>query len=98
MNRTMSRTMSNGMNSYQNEMLRKIDQISFMVQDTLLFLDTHPEDEDALAFFKEHSKMRNEALEDYAKEFGPLLIDDVAVSNVDYWNWINQPWPWEGVY
>ncbi len=98
MNRTMSRTMTNGRNSYQSDMLRKIDQISFVVQDTLLYLDTHPEDEEALAFFKEYSAMRNEALESYAKEFGPLLIDNVATSGADYWNWINQPWPWEGEY
>lgn len=98
MNRMMSRNMSNGMNAYQMEMLRKVDQISFAVQDTLLFLDTHPEDEEALAFFCEYSKMRNDILEEYAKEFGPLIIDNVIMSDGDYWNWINQPWPWEGEY
>lgn len=95
MNRSMSRTMANGMNSYRMESLRKIDEISLALQDTVLFLDTHPEDKEALAFFDECSKMRNEALEAYAKEFGPLIVDDVTMSSADYWDWINQPWPWE---
>ncbi len=98
MNRGISRSMSSGMKTYQMEKLKKIDQISFAVQDTLLYLDTHPEDADALAFFDEHSKMRNDALADYAKEFGPLLIDDVTKTDANYWNWINQPWPWDGEY
>lgn len=94
----MSRTMSDGMKSYQTEMLRKIDAVSLAMQDTVLFLDTHPVDGEALAFFDECSKMRNEYLEAYAKEYGPLIIDDVTTSDADYWNWINQPWPWEGEY
>lgn len=96
MNRTMSRTMNS--NSYQSEMLRKIDAVSLAMQDTVLFFDTHPEDPDALAYFDECSKTRNEMLEAYAKEYGPLIIDDVTTSNADYWDWINQPWPWEGAY
>ncbi|MFI3207618.1 MAG: spore coat protein CotJB [Eubacteriales bacterium] len=92
----MNRTMTRQSNSYQQEMLRSIDSISLALQETVLFLDTHPYDKDALAFFDECSKMRNEALETYAKEYGPLLIDDVTMTDADYWNWINQPWPWEG--
>lgn len=79
----------------QQEMLNYINAISFAVDDTLLFLDTHPNDSQALVYFDECSKMRNEALSDYAKAYGPLLIDDVSMSDTDYWNWINQPWPWE---
>lgn len=79
----------------QREMLDWVNSISFAVQETLLFLDTHPNDMEALAFFDECSKMRNEALAEYAKSYGPLLIDDVTISDADYWNWINQPWPWE---
>lgn len=94
----MSRTMSRNMNSYQTDMLRSIDSISLALQDTVLFLDTHPEDANALEAFTEYSKMRNEALEAYAKEYGPLIIDDVTTSDANYWNWINQPWPWEGDY
>ncbi|MFI3172819.1 MAG: spore coat protein CotJB [Eubacteriales bacterium] len=87
--------MTRSMNMYQQEMLRKIDAISLALQDTVLFLDTHPENKEALAYFDECSKMRNDALAAYAKEYGPLIIDDVTISDVDYWNWINQPWPWE---
>ncbi len=94
--RNMNRTMSNDMDMYQAEQLRNIDAISLTLQDTVLYLDTHPTDTDALAFFDKYSAMRNEALENYAKDYGPLLVDDVTMTEADYWNWINQPWPWEG--
>lgn len=93
MNRAMNRT--GGTNTAQMEMLTKIDAISLAMQDTLLYLDTHPKDEGALSYFDMCSKMRLEALEVYAKEFGPLLVDDVTMTDADYWNWINHPWPWE---
>lgn len=79
----------------KRELYDWINSISFAVYETLLFLDTHPDDMEALAFFEECSKMRNEAMDEFAKLYGPLLIDDVTISDADYWNWINQPWPWE---
>ena len=36
-----------------------------------LYLDTHPEDEDALAFFREKVELRKEALKQYAEQYGP---------------------------
>lgn len=94
--RTMNRTMTSDMDAYQEEALRNIDAISLTLQDTVLYLDTHPTDTEALAFFDKYSTMRNEALESYAKDYGPLLVDDVTMTDANYWNWINQPWPWEG--
>lgn len=83
------------MNDYRSDMLNYINSVSLALQDTVLFLDTHPNNAEALAYFDECSKMRNEALAEYAKKYGPILVDDVTMSEVDYWNWINQPWPWE---
>lgn len=87
--------MNRGDDKYQKDMLRSIDAISLALQDTVLYLDTHPTDTNALAKFDEYSKMRNEAMAAYAKEYGPLIIDDVTMSDANYWNWIDQPWPWE---
>ncbi len=83
------------MNAYKDDMLEWINAVSLAMQDTVLFLDTHPNNKAALAYFDECSNMRNEALKEYAKKYGPLLVDDVTMSDEDYWNWINQPWPWE---
>lgn len=50
----------------RRELLNYINEISFAVDDTKLFLDTHPWDQNALLFFNECSRKRNEALREYA--------------------------------
>lgn len=79
----------------RKDLLQWINVVSFAVDDVKLFLDTHPCDQNALAYFQEYSRMRNEALKEYAKYYGPLTIDTAAESCADRWNWINEPWPWQ---
>ena len=62
---------------------------------TILYLDTHPQDPDALAYFEKYSRMRNQAMKEYAMNFGPLTIDTATASCSEYWKWINEPWPWQ---
>lgn len=84
-----------------NEMMNReqlfnyINCVSFAVNDVILYLDTHPNDKEAAMYFNEYSKMRNQALKDYAKLYGPLTIDTAADCD-SYWQWIEHPWPWEG--
>ena len=59
----------------REKLLAWIDQVSFAVVEMNLYLDTHPEDEDALAFFREKVELRKEALKQYAEQYGPLTID-----------------------
>ena len=65
----------------QEQLLTYINQVSFVVSDMLLYLDTHPTDREALAYCEDHIAMRNKALKDASSES---------------WEWVNTPWPWEG--
>ena len=47
-------------------LLKRLNEVSFAVNDIHLFLDTHPCDEKALAFFQEVSEERNRLLKEYA--------------------------------
>ena len=76
-------------------MLNRINQLSFAVVEMTLYLDINPCDEEALAYFEEKSALRNEALEAYAKNYGPLTIDTANDTKSRSWEWVNQPWPWE---
>ena len=78
----------------RRELFDYINQVSFAVDDVKLFLDTHPENQEALEFFKKYQIERNEALKEYARAYGPLTID-TASEDCDRWNWINEPWPWQ---
>lgn len=77
----------------QKQLLMYLSQVSFAVTEAVLYLDTHPCDKEAMAYYQKMRKLREEALEKYQREFGPLLID----SNYDdcNWGWTETPWPWE---
>ena len=76
------------------QLMHFINVVSFQVMDTMLFLDTHPSDEEALQNFRYYSELRNKAMMLYEEKFAPLTID---TTNPDcYWNWVKEPWPWEG--
>ena len=65
------------------------------VNDILLYLDTHPDDEKALAFFEDVSDRRNQLLAEYAKDYGPLTVDTASKTCETSWKWSQQPFPWE---
>lgn len=81
--------------SCRTELLNHINAVSFAVDEVKLYLDTHPQDPDALAYFEKYSRMRNQAMKEYAMNFGPLTIDTATASCSEYWKWINEPWPWQ---
>lgn len=78
----------------RRELLEWINVVSFAVDDVKLFLDTHPCNEEALAFFDEFKKQRVEALKEYARYYGPLTLD-TADTDAKRWMWIDEPWPWQ---
>ena len=78
------------------ELMQRINQYSFAVDEVLLFLDTHPYDMEAMKYFQKYRALRQEAIQDYSKYYAPLLVD-YAVCDKSPWSWVNEPWPWEGV-
>lgn len=78
----------------QAELFKLINEISFMIDDIALFLNTHPDCKQALETYDHYRELRKEAISDYTKMYGPISRYDVNVDN--YWDWVNQPWPWEG--
>ena len=80
----------------RQRLLAYLNEVSFAAYEALLYLDTHPEDHEALHYFQEHSRRRNYALQAYAKAFGPLNMDVMDDDHAGQWDWACQPWPWEG--
>ena len=81
--------MMSGNCTSKKELLQSIDQVSFAIDDLLLFLDTHPREKRALEYYSELSTRRNEEF------YGPLTIDTGNDSNLNSWQWMEQPFPWE---
>ena len=80
----------------RKDLMDKINLYSFAMNEANLFLDTHPHDTEAMAYFQKHRSLRVEAMKEYAKHYAPLAID-YAVCDKMPWKWVNEPWPWEGV-
>lgn len=75
----------------QREMLHKIMSLNFAINDLALYLDTHPNDQNAIRMHCEYSEKQIELTAEYQKLYGPLTINFIS----DTWDWIDQPWPWE---
>ena len=71
----------------------QIYQLGFALNETVLFLDTHPSDADALNYYNDVKEKYNEAMAVYGEYFGPLL--NSYVTNENYWMWVATPMPWE---
>ncbi|MBQ2275379.1 MAG: spore coat protein CotJB [Lachnospiraceae bacterium] len=77
----------------QKSLLKYIYEVSFAVNDITLYLDTHPEDEEALQYFCKYKTLREKALKEYAHYFGPLTLDSATCSSK--WSWGKMKNPWE---
>ncbi len=76
----------------KDEMLRQLSALDFYVIDLNLYLNTHPDDRDAInkynAVVREAAAMRKE----FESQYGPLSPQ--FESKVP-WQWIDNPWPWQ---
>ena len=79
----------------RKQMLEWVQALCFVVVDMQLYLDTHPCDEDALAYYKVSVENYKNAKMKYEEHFGPLTADNSL--ECDRWAWADAPLPWEGV-
>lgn len=82
------------MNMDKKSLMKIITQASFALDDTKLFLDTHPNCQEAILYYNKMQETRKAAWKEYTRRFGPLTFYEV--SNEDYWEWNKGPMPWEG--
>ncbi|MBE6613924.1 MAG: spore coat protein CotJB [Ruminococcaceae bacterium] len=78
----------------QKRLFRMIQQVSFVLYETALYLDTHPHCRPALAYFNKYNARRRELMEKYESKYGPLTMYGQNCSS-DHWQWVETPWPWE---
>lgn len=72
--------------------LVELQTMAFVLQELVLYLDTHREDKEALAVYHTFQKMYQNGRIQYEKKYGPLT--NTAVCEGEF-QWLNDPWPWE---
>ena len=73
----------------QKKLFRMIQQVSFVLYETALYLDTHPHCRQALAYFNKYNARLRELMEnrelEYVQNGNRRLIADEAI-----WKWYEQ--------
>lgn len=72
--------------------LSELQVLAFGIQELALYLDTHPEDADALELYRAYQQLYEEGKNKYEQMCGPL--NHMTISDGAY-RWLNGPWPWE---
>lgn len=80
----------------RRSLLNFIHEEGFASYEAVLYLDTHPDDQEAISYFRLHNHRYQTAVREYGRLYGVLTIDTASASPADTWNWMQQPWPWEG--
>ncbi|MCL2054062.1 MAG: spore coat protein CotJB [Oscillospiraceae bacterium] len=76
-----------------DNLIKAIQMYDFYLLDLHLYLDTHPNDREALELFRQYNALRSEAGRVYTERFGPLTAADAASG--ERFTWVDAPWPWE---
>ncbi|WP_026487049.1 spore coat protein CotJB [Caldanaerobius polysaccharolyticus] len=79
------------------DMLKKIQELSFMAIELTLYLDTHPHDQNALAHYNIITQQLNALKQSYEQRHGPFIAYGFSPSAYP-WQYINEPWPWQIEY
>ena len=73
--------------------LAELMALDFAIDEMGLYLDTHPNDSEALELFNSYIKLAQEGRRKYESMYGPLAKR--YVSEDGKYTWINDPWPWD---
>ena len=91
----MNERVREAMTMSRQQLLNRINEVSFAVNDMQLYLDTHPDSRRALRYMERHQEERKALLNAYARRFGPLTMDSAVMSDDETWKWSQQPFPWQ---
>ena len=72
--------------------LAELQALEFVVLELNLYLDTHKDDAEAFAMFKQFSAMEKAAKAAYESKYGPVTAQAAATG--DSFQWLSDSWPW----
>ncbi len=77
------------------ELMKEIQITTFEAVEASLFLDTHPNDKEALEALHKYEHARMAAIAEYEDCYGPILAYGSHVNNEKGYAWVLEPFPWE---
>ena len=77
-------------------LISAVSQTGFAISDITLYLDTHPQDQEALEYFHHMKHKLEQASAEYEAKVAPL--HQLCGEDNKCWQWAETPWPWERGY
>lgn len=85
--------MSDNTSGSQSRLYRKLQELSFALIETHLYLDTHPTSRAALDYYRTTKAEYDRLVAEYEASHAPVT-PHVREGDRD-WRWVREPWPWE---
>ena len=79
----------------RDELLKSLSELDFIAVDLALFLNTHPENKEAIQTYNQVITAADTIRMKYEDAFGPLCSFRSYASNTNHWEWNDNPWPWQ---
>ncbi|MRX56775.1 spore coat protein CotJB [Bacillus idriensis] len=77
------------------QLMHQIQAADFVLVELTLYLDTHPDDENALQQFNQFSDYSRQVKQVFEAKYGPLFQFGVSNNPGPRWDWGSAPWPWQ---
>jgi spore coat protein JB len=74
--------------------LEEIQAVDFVLVELTLYLDTHPDDDQAKHQFNQYAQYSQQLKHAFEKKFGPLQQFGNSYTDAN-WSWGTSPWPWQ---
>ena len=76
----------------RQRLMKKIQELAFAKDETILYLDTHPNCQMAIAYYRDVLKNLDAAMEEYQNKYGPIYHEGTAN---DRFTGAEGAWPWQ---
>ncbi|GGG54787.1 spore coat protein CotJB [Paenibacillus radicis (ex Gao et al. 2016)] len=86
--------MSKTMDSEFYKLLHELQAIDFVLVELNLYLDTHPNDVNAIQQYNHCAQVRQQIAHHYEARYGPLKNFGQSYSGTPF-QWVDTPWPWQ---
>ncbi|MGI5849348.1 MAG: spore coat protein CotJB [Christensenellales bacterium] len=80
----------------REDLLRMLSAMDFYTVDLQLYLNTHPNDREALSKYNSVVSEASVLRREYENMYGPLTSFRSASKYP--WQWIDDPWPWQHAF
>ncbi|MGM0845995.1 MAG: spore coat protein CotJB [Bacillota bacterium] len=76
------------------QILEELQTADFVIVELTLYLDTHPDDSNAIQQYNQFVKQRKQIKKAFEERFGMLTNFGYSYSRYPY-EWPEAPWPWQ---